>query len=180
MVRTFYTHRQTPKGDVEVWYADGEFGFYEGLPKRVADIHATHVIVEVRSQRPLVFILMRSDRCVSYYQLSIRENLGSSPRSSSTSKSGIRRRGHNDLFTSTSLLRWSSMTMTSGRLGCPRSSPSGSWSFRRESRGRLCASLGIPIRLALLDNLPGSILPLVSDLFLFPRFFVRTFDLLFC
>lgn len=53
MVRTFYTFRPNPKSGVEIWYADGEFGFYEGLPKRVADLLATHVVVEVRNPNPL-------------------------------------------------------------------------------------------------------------------------------
>lgn len=54
VVREFYTCRPTPKSDVEIWYADKEFGFYEALPKRVADIHATHVILQVRNRNPLV------------------------------------------------------------------------------------------------------------------------------
>jgi len=49
VVRTFYTFRKTSKSDVEIWYADGQFGFYEGLPKRVADMLATHVTIEVRN-----------------------------------------------------------------------------------------------------------------------------------
>ena len=52
MVRTFYTSRKTPKGDINVWYADGEFGFYESVPKRIADLCATHVLVEVRNLNP--------------------------------------------------------------------------------------------------------------------------------
>lgn len=49
VVRTFCTHRPNSKSDIKIWYADEEFGFYEGLPKRVADLHATHINVEVRS-----------------------------------------------------------------------------------------------------------------------------------
>jgi hypothetical protein len=52
VVRTFYTSRATSKSDVTIWYADVQFGFYEGLPKRVADLCATHVVVEVRSPNP--------------------------------------------------------------------------------------------------------------------------------
>ena len=61
VVRTFYTYRPTPKSDISIWYADGEFGFYEGLPKRVADIHATHVVVEVRNENQSEPIPKRSD-----------------------------------------------------------------------------------------------------------------------
>ena len=63
MVRTFYTYRPTPKSDIKVWYADGEFGFYEGLPKRVADLHATHIDVKVRSPDPLEPVERISDSC---------------------------------------------------------------------------------------------------------------------
>lgn len=63
VVRTFYTYRPTPKGDVKVWYADAEFGFYEGLPKRVADLNATHIDVKVRSQNPLESVQRRPDSC---------------------------------------------------------------------------------------------------------------------
>lgn len=49
VVRTFYTYRPSSKSDINIWYADVEFGFYEGLPQRVADLNATHVVVEVRS-----------------------------------------------------------------------------------------------------------------------------------
>ena len=47
VVRTFYTYRPNPGSDIKIWYADVEFGFYEGLPKRVADLNATHIHVEV-------------------------------------------------------------------------------------------------------------------------------------
>ena len=52
MVRTFYTYRLTPKGGINIWYADVEFGFYEALPKRVADLNATHVVIEVMRPSP--------------------------------------------------------------------------------------------------------------------------------
>lgn len=61
VVRTFYTYRPNPRSGVEIWYADGEFGFFEGLPKRVADLLATHVVVEVRNPKPLESILRISD-----------------------------------------------------------------------------------------------------------------------
>ena len=63
VVRTFYTYRPTPKSDVKVWYADAEFGFFEGLPKRVADLLATHIDVKVRSQNPSKSVQI-SNSCV--------------------------------------------------------------------------------------------------------------------
>ena len=41
---------------MEIWYADGQFGFYEGLPKRVAEMFATHVAIEVTNQLPPALI----------------------------------------------------------------------------------------------------------------------------
>lgn len=76
MVRTFYTHRSTPTSDVMIWYADREFGFYETLPKRVADMHATHVTIEVRNQRPSVPV---PSRISNLYTRSVSEKLGYLP-----------------------------------------------------------------------------------------------------
>jgi len=52
VVRTFYTYRSSSKSDISVWYADVEFGFHEDLPRRVANLDATHVLVEVRNPNP--------------------------------------------------------------------------------------------------------------------------------
>jgi len=75
VVRTFYTYRPNARSDIDIWYADGEFGFYEGLPKRVADLHATHINVEVRSPNPLEPVQRKSDQYRFFYLFSIREGL---------------------------------------------------------------------------------------------------------
>jgi hypothetical protein len=79
VVRTFYTYRPTPKSDIDVWYADGEFGFYEGLPKRVAEMHATHVILEVRSESPSEPIPRRSDLFLCLFTCLVSEKVGYHP-----------------------------------------------------------------------------------------------------
>lgn len=63
VVRTFYTSRLPPKKDLDVWYADKEFGFYESLPKRVADLGATHINIEVRNPNSSEPVSKISDSC---------------------------------------------------------------------------------------------------------------------
>ena len=63
VVRTFYTHRPGPRSDVKIWYTDVEFGFYEGVPKRVADLHATHIHVEVSGSNISELVRRVSDSC---------------------------------------------------------------------------------------------------------------------
>ena len=84
VVRTFYTYRPGPSSDVKIWYADVEFGFFEGLPKRVADLHATHIHVEVSGSN-LSGLVRRILTRVFFYLLSSLEHQGLTPRSSSTS-----------------------------------------------------------------------------------------------
>ena len=74
MVRTFYTFRKTPRSDVEIWYADEQFGFYESVPKRVAEMLATHVTIEVRNQLPL--ILIEGDLTVGLVACLVSEKVG--------------------------------------------------------------------------------------------------------
>ncbi|KAF9654042.1 hypothetical protein BDM02DRAFT_1186476 [Thelephora ganbajun] len=82
VVRTFYTYRPSPRSDVKIWYADGEFGFYEGLPERVADLNATHVNVEVKSPRPFEPMPRISDPRVRLcaFDLQFPRNSGINPR----------------------------------------------------------------------------------------------------
>ena len=63
VVRTFYTSRLPPKKDLDIWYADKEFGFYESLPKRVADLGATHINIEVRNPNSSEPVSKISDSC---------------------------------------------------------------------------------------------------------------------
>lgn len=75
VVRTFYTYRPNSKSGVEVWYADGEFGFYEGLPKRVADLLATHIHVKVRNPNTMESVPRISDSCFFHIRL-VSEKIG--------------------------------------------------------------------------------------------------------
>ena len=49
MVRLFYTSRESSQSEINIWYAEGEFGFFEDLPERVRNLDATYIVVEVRS-----------------------------------------------------------------------------------------------------------------------------------
>ena len=52
VVRTFYTHRAGPEGQVSVWHADPHFVFFEHLSQRVAEWTARRIEVQVRSWEP--------------------------------------------------------------------------------------------------------------------------------
>ena len=115
----------------------------------------------------MAFAARRADMfvrpCGIVYLSSIRESRVSSPKSSSTSKLKTRKRVYNGPSACTSSSKRLSMTTTTGRLICPKSSRNGSWSFRRESHGESCVLLDTPTHLVLLDTLLGSICPLVPS-----------------
>lgn len=52
VVRLFYTFPNAEGNGIDFWYADKEFGFYEGLPERVVNLSNTHVIVVVEVRSP--------------------------------------------------------------------------------------------------------------------------------